>query len=179
MERQTRRGFWAIRNRSGASRQRFSRRTKRGKDCRSRVTQTSSHECSRARTLSAMVPLISMTNQPSGRSAACAWDQALDHLHARGPSENRWLGLLPRQFLGLAPAIEPEPVATSTMRTDLAGASLPPIRVSSSTVSTTSSVSGRGIRTAGVTIKSMPQNSWWPVMYCAGIPRERSPSARS
>ena len=34
------------------------------------------------------------------------------------------------------------------------------------TVSTRCSVSGRGIKTAGETTKSSPQNSWCPVMYC-------------
>lgn len=50
----------------------FRARTTRGMDCRSSVTQTSSHECNSARTLSAMVPLTSMTNQPPGRRADCA-----------------------------------------------------------------------------------------------------------
>src|SRR3977135_1761702 len=72
-ERQARHGFGrvaiALEYQDGG----FRARTTRGMDCKSRMTQTSCHECSRAWTLSAIVPLISITNQPPGRRAACAW----------------------------------------------------------------------------------------------------------
>src|SRR5215472_25933 len=71
--------------------------------------------------------------------------------------------------------MQPDPVPTSTIRLGFRRAcsrDLGPI--SSRTVSTTCSVSGRGIKTAGLTIKSIPQNSWCPVMNWAGTPRERS-----
>src|SRR6266545_6085122 len=63
-------------------------------------------------------------------------------------------------------ASAPYPVPTSSTRA--------PGRSSLRAVSTTCSVSGRGIRTSGVTRNSRPQNSWRRVMYCVGLPCIRS-----
>src|SRR5438552_16823536 len=67
--------------------------------------------------------------------------------------------------------MQPEPVPTSTIR--MPGKDARPPLTSCKTVSITCSVSGRGISTAGFTMRSMPQNSWCPVMYRArGIPAQ-------
>ena len=77
------------------------------------------------------------------------------------------------QLLASASAMAPEPVPTSAIFGFFSALA------SGRTVSIRCSVSGRGISTAGDTIRSSPQNSWCPVMYCAGTPLVRWVSASS
>ena len=75
--------------------------------------------------------------------------------------------------LAIASAIAPEPVPRSATRDGAPGA------MRSSASSTRSSVSGRGISTAGDTARSSDQNSRWPVRYATGSPRSRACDKRS
>ena len=78
-----------------------------------------------------------------------------------------------------ATAMQPEPVPMSAMErfspVSLGGRPALSSRTArrSRATSIRCSVSGRGIRTSGVTSKSRPQNSWWPVRCCVGSPAAR------
>ena len=76
----------------------------------------------------------------------------------------------PRNSCASATAMQPEPVPISaTRKFSLPSLLSEPLE----RTSTTCSVSGRGISTAGVTSNSSPQNSCLPVKYCVGTPLAR------
>ena len=69
---------------------------------------------------------------------------------------------VPGSSSAILQAMHPEPVHRSS--------TLPPAGMRCTAHSTSSSVSGLGIRTEGLTLKRLPRNSWKPVTYCSGSP---------
>ncbi len=133
----------------------------------------------RSKCVSAAIPSSTFVRTNSMRSAKlCRSAFRLATLSAAGEISVA-INFVPGKSFASAIAIHPEPVPMSAICSPSPlSVCLRPARISrsasrSSATSITCSVSGRGIKTSGVTSNSSPQNSCLPVRYCVGSPAAR------